>query len=102
MIPWSQDYKCKECGHRMSLIVDKQTRDEPRECAECGGEAPKTFSMPNVMRVNTTDQAIPQTIKDLKRAAEMEVEMYDLPHDKRGEMKKEIDKLKGTKPVNED
>jgi len=97
----SDDYQCEECGHVWTELNARDNRPDKLDCeAECGlGElsAIKLFSSPTPLRhsfhdgVNRGD-----SWKKLKEASKLNKQMLGMPHEKRGELRSEIRKLKKT------
>ena len=47
------DYKCSTCGRKSILLVEEDERNDAQVCA-CGGEALRTWSVPNVRTAKTS------------------------------------------------
>lgn len=95
------EYRCKDCEIIVEEFRKYDDRDLPASCLMCKGEATRTWAtMPGITRASYIDSrktARAAEFGDLKMAAKLESEAANLPPEKRGEIKKEIKKLKSLK-----
>lgn len=92
----TRDFECTSCSHRFYELLKRSEDDGFAMCPDCGGSAERIVSRPNTMHralPDGTDRG--DNFKRAKEANDREIEMYDLPRDKRGDHKKEIKKLTG-------
>lgn len=95
------DFKCEECGEITEAVVPYEDREQPVSCSNCLGNAYKTWiKMPGTTRASYIDSvktARADEVRDLKRAANLEVEKSNMRPEERGGINKEIKRLKETK-----
>ncbi len=89
------DIRCAECGRVSDVLADPdELQRDVWECVVCGGVCHRTISKPNVPRATYVDGTKRKGFEDLKKAAKLEVEMYNKPPDQRAEYQKEIHEYK--------
>lgn len=96
MKPWSQDFLCSSCEHRFNLIIERDDKEKPVPCeiASCAQEARPVFSMPLNLRRSFHDGVKRKGFAELRTASELEGEAFSKPLAERGEIMKEVDKLR--------
>jgi len=93
------DFECKECGHEEELFIDHSEIENLHICNNCGKIALKRVfrKMPGLTKASYIDSkktARAASVDKLRTAVKLEAEMQDLPVNKRGEIKSEINKLR--------
>lgn len=96
----SFDFLCP-CGHRFTDLVQDSERDNPQFCPSCEEmTAVRTLSVPNFMspsiHVGKEEFKRDEKRQRLIEANKLEKQAFNLPREKRGELNKEIKKLKST------
>lgn len=94
------DYKCEECGDITQLFFDTKTEVivDSVKCSTCGSMTYKMFGAPAVLKESLPDGTNRGKVYDeLKAAAKVEKEMYNLPVEKRKDHAKEVKKLRSAK-----
>jgi hypothetical protein len=91
--PKLHDYMCKAC----SAVTEAW--DMPSKCASCGHEElQRMMPMPGLAGLETSASFLSGTKRkgfaELKEANKLETASFDMPPEKRGEVQKEIDKLR--------
>ena len=98
---FSIDIACDCCGRVWDVLVERSDAstytepcmfsDAPGE-PECPGRGSRTVSVPNGLRVSTPMGVSGKgsAYSELKQAARLKAERANLPHDKRGDINKEI------------
>lgn len=91
--PKLHDYSCKAC----SAVTEAW--DMPSKCASCGHEElQRMMPMPGLSGMETSASFLSGTKRkgfaELKEANKLETASYEMPLEKRGEIQKEIDKLR--------
>ena len=89
----TRDFEC-EAGHRFDRLV-RRSEDNGESVCECGALAIKVVSLPNSMHTAMHDGVDRgDAYRKLKEAAQLDREMVNLPHEKRGDHAKKIRELK--------
>lgn len=88
-----QDYECNAC----SAVTEAW--DMPSCCSQCGHqELSRLMAMPSLAGLETSASFLSGTKRkgfaDLKEANKLETAAMDMPPEKRGEVMKEVDKLR--------
>jgi len=88
------DIECSQCGTVSDLLVRTADVDKEHTCPECGYEkCTRMLSAPMVLRAShQSGYNRGPAWADLKEASKLKVERANLPHDKRGDIDKEISK----------
>jgi hypothetical protein len=87
----SIDVRCTDCETVWNeLATDEELEKNEWTCDNCGGIGSRTMSAPTVLQASYPDGTKRKGFEDLKKAAKLETQMYNLPPNKRGEIKKEI------------
>lgn len=91
--PKLHDYLCKAC----SAVTEAW--DMPSKCTSCGHEElQRMMPMPGLAGLETSASFLAGTKRkgfaELKEANKLETASFDMPPEKRGEIQKEIDKLR--------
>jgi hypothetical protein len=88
------DYLCRVCEGRFGELFERDSQPETHDCI-CGGVADLTIGAPMPLRKSYHDgYKRGGDYQLLKEASQLEKKMYNLPHEKRREMQKEIQTLK--------
>lgn len=92
-------WECGDCGVTTDVVASISARDEvPFErCGGCGShELRRKMMAPSVMGTAIPDgfQRKDSSYQKLKEAARLDVARASMPHDKRGDIDKEIKSLK--------
>lgn len=100
-------YRCiwKDCEVSFEEYSSIAERDETRVCPACGKKAKRAWSghgvAPMPMFASMADGHVPAqragAFRDEAEATRLQIESYDKPHEERGEIKKEIRKLREAK-----
>lgn len=96
----SLDFECRECDFRWDALIPREERGQTQACPDCGKVAGfRTLSVPNFTRASYVDggRKSDKDYQDMKIASKLEKEMYDKPPAERGELRKEIAKVKKVK-----
>lgn len=90
------DVQCDDCGRRDIVLLDlSDPADQPDPCPNCSGFLSQQLAAPAVLNASYPDgMSRGEGYELLKRASKVEKEMVNLRHEKRGEHRKEIQKLK--------
>ena len=93
------DIRCADCDLVASTLVDREEIATLKEweCPDCQGSMTRTVSAPNQTRKSFTDGTKRTGMQDLKEASRLQIDMAELPHDKRAGISKEIKDLKRIK-----
>jgi len=101
------NFKCvwTKCGTTFDKWTKISDRDETQVCPTCAGKAKRNWSgkgvLPMAMLASVADGHVPKgrsgEVRNEVEAARLEAESYDSPPDKRGEIKREIKKLRSIK-----
>lgn len=92
---FSVDLKCDACEYEWDDLVKRDEKDEVQLCPRCNlKHGHRIISKPNVTRKSYVDGTKRKGLTELKQAAKLEQDKANLPHDKRGEIQKEINRLK--------
>lgn len=91
--PKLHDYECRAC----SAVTEAW--DMPTRCSQCGhAELQRLMPMPSLSGLETSASFLSGTKRkgfaELKEANKLETAAMDLPPEKRGEVMKEVDKLR--------
>ncbi len=93
-------WKCPTCGHHFEDLIKDEARDVGTKCPICEESCKReneVMTAPNLTRASRVDGSTSNATKQLIEASKLESQMFNMPHKKRGEIKKEIQKLKSTK-----
>lgn len=103
MAYFSADIMCTKCGKEWDELLDREKRDDPVQCSDC-----QELTGIRVIRgVNFLAPSRHMGKDEFKRdkvrqnhieATRIEKDSFNLPPNKRAEHKKEIKRLKSTKP----
>jgi hypothetical protein len=98
----SFDFKCPACQLVETHVEDTENIEE-HLCTMCGEKMDRLFGAPQVLKASWPDgKCIDQATRDLQKSYKVESEMFSLPNNKRAEHKKEIKRLRKTKPRKRD
>lgn len=93
------NYECKSCEIVWEEFSSYEDREGPKHCSMCNELTGKKVwvRMPGITRASYIDSnktARARELEPLKQAAKLEAESFNVPIEQRGEIKKEIKKLK--------
>lgn len=97
----SEAFTCNNCQHYFEDLVQREDKDLSQMCPECNvNDSRRAIVAPQFMRpslhIGPNEVAGNTTYKKLKEAVHLEVEMANLEHDKKGDIKKAIKELRST------
>ena len=91
----TRGYRCPECTHYWEETISRDEDTGQRSCTECGVTSPKVPVAPAAFRVAYHDgKDRGDGYRKLKEAAQLEKKKANLPHEKRGDIQREINTLK--------
>jgi hypothetical protein len=87
-------FRCPNC-QLVEHFVEDVDAVEKHNCSACGGEMQQTIGAPRVMENAWPDgRKRPDSWYLEKAARKAEAKAYDLPVEKRGEVRKEVDEIR--------
>lgn len=91
------DYVCTGCDYQDTDRVVRRDEQDSQACPECSTVLTRVLGVPAVMGVALPDGTYRGVeYQKMKEAAKLEKQAANLPVEKRGELRKEIRKLRGT------
>jgi ribosomal protein L37AE/L43A len=96
----SIDIQCTnpDCQTATDLVVRRDEAGDSWECPDCGGEMKRAYlSVPMPLRKSFRDGVRRKNFREGIEALRLEADSYNLPVEKRGEINKEIKKLREVK-----
>ena len=65
------DFKCKECGNRVAVLVASGDENSPIGCTKCPGEMMRTLSVPHIRTAKSSVSFVDGQRKQTKEWAEL-------------------------------